>query len=220
MTTKKTGKTKEAAKEPKAAEAKGDKAGKKAKASKTFNTKAKGVKPLETFAQSFPVKLNAKEKDQRIVDHNKVWREIGALEMKKKVFTENLNAELKEKNADFDRLMSAMESGTEDREIRCGLFPVFSKNLVFTVRLDTEEIIGERTMTPDEKLKLMPKKAGTVTKLGIVKDENQVKADEKTARMKASVLPPETADGGTSKAELTDDEKQKKDDDNAWTEDD
>lgn len=198
-------------KEPKAAGEKAPKKEKAAKPLKTFNTKGKDAKPLETFGKSIPVKLTAKEKDLRVVEHTKVWKTIARLEMEKKVFDENKNAEIKEQKADFDRLMRAMESGVEDREIKCGLFPVFNKNIVYTVRFDTEEIIGERTMTPDEKLKLMPKKPGTVTKLGVVKDETQVKADEKTARMKASALPPETADGGESH-----EERRKKDDDDLW----
>jgi hypothetical protein len=38
-----------------------------------------------------------------------------------------------------------------------------------------------------------------------VKDETQVAADEKTERMKASVLPPETADGGKGHPDDDDD---------------
>lgn len=213
----KTAKPKAAKKEPKAAPKKADPDKKKPpKPPKTFKTK--GVESMETFLQSIQFKLTAKEKDERNESHTRVWKEIGSLELEKKIFNDNKNAEIKEKKAEFDELMRAMEKGTEDREVRVGLFPVFTKNIVYTVRLDTDEIVSERTMTPQEKERLT-KKPATVTKLSSVKDENQVKADAAAAGKKASEPLPETSDGGKAR-EKTAEEKRQEEDDKAWTEDD
>jgi hypothetical protein len=197
------------AKDPKAAAAK---PAKPAKAVKTFNTKGKDVKPLETFLKSIPVKLSAKEKDERVDKHNKVWKQIGGLEMEKKNFDDNINAKIKKSKAEFDQLMRAMESGIEDQEHKVGLFGVFAANIVHTVRLDTEEILASRTMTAEEKQKMMPKKPGTVTALASVKDENQVKADATAKEKKDAAKAPETADGGEDH-----EARRKEDDDKLWT---
>lgn len=173
-------------------------AAKKEKAIKTLDLKKAG-KPMETFPKSIAVKLTAVERDARVTTHTKVWKKIQALEMEKKLFDDDKNASIKKLKAEFEQLMRAMESGFEDREIKCGLFPVFEKNQVLTVRLDTEEIVGDRTMSAEEKNKLTPKKPGTVTKLSSVKDDNQVKADENLKKTKDSALPPETSDGGKGK---------------------
>lgn len=107
------------------------------------NGAAKAAKTREVETRELPVKLNEKELLERGDSMADTELEIETLSIERTVTTRKIN-DLKKERA---RLAHIIESGVEDRAIRCEWHEDFAKNVFRLKRQDTGEEVDTRPMT-------------------------------------------------------------------------
>jgi hypothetical protein len=108
-------------------------------------------KKLGTYLEMLPVKLNDEEVLDRAKKASSVHDELARHLLEAASFKNKLKAKEGELQEDFERLMHAVGTGTEPREVEVEAWADYSKERFFEVRVDTGKTISERPLREEER---------------------------------------------------------------------
>lgn len=115
------------------------------------------------FKRACPVDLSDAEIKKLGQKAGKLSKKMNLEEVALKERHKEERAGLKKQHAGLLSMLASLESGTEDREIKCVEIYDYRNDVVEVVRTDTEEVVEKRRMEPGEHQEDLPsgkKKAG------------------------------------------------------------
>lgn len=124
-----------------------------------MNTPANQVK--SPFVERLPCKLSVHEKDLAADSLAHAVNERDALTLEKALSAQRYAKSIKEVDRKIGDLAEAVRTGVEYRQIAVKERPSFERNVIEVIRLDTNEVCGQRVMRGDERQTAMFPKPAT-----------------------------------------------------------
>jgi len=113
------------------------------------------------FVERLPCKLTAHEKDQAADSLAHSVNERDALTLEKALAAQRYAKEIKACDRKIGDLAEAVRTGVEYRQVPVKERPSFERNVIEVIRLDTNEVCGQRVMRGDERQTAMFPKAAS-----------------------------------------------------------
>jgi hypothetical protein len=114
-----------------------------------MNTPANQVK--SPFVERLPCKLSVHEKELAADSLAHAVNERDALTLEKALSAQRFAKSIKEVDRKIGDLAEAVRTGVEYRQIAVKERPSFERNVIEVIRLDTNEVCGQRVMRGDER---------------------------------------------------------------------
>lgn len=102
------------------------------------------------FEQPLPCVLTAEQHTERSMSLAEVDKQIDVVDLERREKAKVYSGELKKLRVKRAPLIEAVETRKEERMVRCREVPNWERRNVTTVRLDTQEVVGERAMEAGE----------------------------------------------------------------------
>lgn len=109
------------------------------------------MKRVTKITEYLPCKLTEQELLSKGQDIAKAARDRAKLEDEKAEVAKRFKERIDGHTADIRDLAQAINTGEEKRDVECERVFDYANNSVTTIRLDTYQQIGERTMTVEER---------------------------------------------------------------------
>jgi hypothetical protein len=113
------------------------------------------------FVERLPCKLTVHEKDQAADSLAHSVNERDALTLEKALAAQRYAKEIKACDRKIGDLAEAVRTGVEYRQVPVKERPSFERNVIEVIRLDTNEVCGQRVMRADERQTAMFPKAAS-----------------------------------------------------------
>jgi hypothetical protein len=114
-----------------------------------------------TFPKTIEIEITDEENTIRMKDHLEIEFKIDATKAQRAAKMAEYNADLKALRQQRSELITTIKSKKEKRDIDCYQDPDFRRNIMFTKRADTDQVIDERALTLEERQETLP---GTTAK--------------------------------------------------------
>jgi hypothetical protein len=103
-----------------------------------------------TFVKELDCDLTEEEFGQRARHYAKLDEQLDVLEVQKKAAVDGFKEQIEEVEAERGKLRRIVLSRKELREVQCQWSADWASRSMLLRRLDTQQVVDSRTMTPDE----------------------------------------------------------------------